>query len=168
MILRIFIYFLILLLQSCSGGRIGNFLELSFNNIEKDKSKIDIKNSSTQKPLTKNRILKDSNKTIINKINNDVKSANSKINIQKKENLKFQDINNNNQIKVMKKDIIEKQNTPITNKNNYQSYRFIIILKGVDPTAPSQNFSNVLKNANINFEIESIERFQENNSKKLK
>ena len=168
MILRIFIYFLILLLQSCSGGRIGNFLELSFNNIEKDKSKIDIKNSSTQKPLTKNRILKDSNKTINNKINNDVKSANSKINIQKKENLKFQDINNNKQIKVMKKDIIEKQNTPITNKNNYQSYRFIIILKGVDPTSPSQNFSNVLKNANINFEIESIERFQENNSKKLK
>ena len=42
----------------------------------------------------------------------------------------------------------------------------IIILKEVDPSAPTQKFSNVLKNANILFEIEKIERFQDNDLKK--
>ena len=34
----------LILIQSCSGGRIGNFLESSFNNIEESKIKEDIKN----------------------------------------------------------------------------------------------------------------------------
>ena len=39
-----------------------------------------------------------------------------------------------------------------------QSYRITIILNEVDPSSPLEDFSNVLKNSNINFEIENIQR----------
>ena len=40
MIFKLLNYFLIIfLLQSCSGGRVGNFLELSFENIKEDELK---------------------------------------------------------------------------------------------------------------------------------
>jgi len=156
-----------MLLQSCSGGMIGNFLELSFRNIEEDKLKINENNFNSKKlPLNKNNS-KVSNQSTINKIKKDFSKENNELNIQKKYNLKSNKISNS-QKTVIKKNIIQDQNKTI--KSNYypQSYRVTIILKDVDPSGPSQKFSNALKNANILFEVEKIERFQDNNFRKLK
>ena len=168
MILKIFNSFLIiLLLQSCSGGRLGDFLELSFNNIEEERSKSNENNPFSKKIQTNQKTFKDSNKSVIVETSKDFSKTTNKINLQKKQNLKS-DENNKSQKIVIKKNIVQDQNKKIESKYNPQSYRVIIILKAVDPTAPSEKFSDVLKNANILFEIEKIERLQESNFKKLK
>ena len=161
MIFKLFNYFLILfLLQSCSGGRVGNFLELSFRNIKEDELKSIENNVKSEKVLINNKNLKDSNKSEIIKTNKDFPKLTNKINTQK-QNLKSDEINSKKK-KVIKQNIIKDKNKKIKINYEPQSYRVVIILKGVDPTDPSQKFSNVLKNANIIFEIEKIERFQEN------
>ena len=165
MILKLFNYFLILfLLQSCSGGRVGNFLELSFRNIKEDELKSIENNFRSEKVLIDNKNLKDSNKPEISKINKDFQKQTNKINFQQRQNLKS-DENNNKKIKVIKQNIIKDKNKNIKTNYEPQSYRVVIILKEVDPTDPSQKFLNVLKNANILFEIEKIELFQENDLK---
>ena len=163
MIFKLFNYFLIIfLLQSCSGGRVGNFLELSFKNIKEDELKSIENNFKSEKVLINNKNLKDSNKSEIIKPKKDFPKSSNKINIQK-QNLKSDEINKR-QKTVIKKNIIQAQNKKIENYDP-QSYRVVIILKAVDKTAPAQKFSSVLKNANILFEIEKIERFQENDLK---
>ena len=157
MILKLFYYCLILLLlQSCSGGRIGNFLELSFSNIEEEKSISNGNNSISKKVITKNKNSKDSIKNEISQTNKDFSKATKETDL-KTQNLKFEETNNIK--KVIKKNIIQNNNKKIKSNYDPQSYRVTIILREVDPTAPSQKFSNVLKNANIIFEIEKIERF---------
>ncbi|MBW3072717.1 hypothetical protein CU313_02385, partial [Prochlorococcus marinus str. MU1404] len=54
-----FLLIFLILLQSCSGGRIGNFLESSFNDLEK---------ISQDKDLQKNL----ENKKIVEKENNEI------------------------------------------------------------------------------------------------
>ena len=157
MILKLFNYCLILLLlQSCSGGRIGNFLELSFSNIEEEKSISNGNNSISKKVITKNKNSKDSIKNEISQTNKDFSKATKETDL-KTQNLKFEETNNIK--KVIKKNKIQNNNKKIKSNYDPQSYRVTIILREVDPTAPSQKFSNVLKNANILFEIEKIERF---------
>ena len=164
MIFKLFNYFLIIfLLQSCSGGRVGNFLELSFKNIKEDELKSIENNFKSEKILKNNKNLKESNKLEIIKTNKDFPKPSNKINIQK-QNLKSDEINNKKK-KVIKQNIIKDNNKKIETNYEPQSYRVVIILKGVDPTDPSQKFSNVLKNANIIIEREKIERFQENDLK---
>ena len=157
---------IILLLQSCSGGRIGNFLELSFKNIEQETERSE-NNAKREKVLTNKKTFKDSDKPTISKTNEDFSKETNKTNLQIKQNLNSDEINEK-QKKLNRKNIIEDQNKKLKSKYNPQSYRVIIILKDVDPTAPLQKFSNVLKNTNILFEIEKIERFQENDLEKLK
>ena len=165
MIFKLFNYFLIFfLLQSCSGGIVGNFLELSFSNIEEDELRSTQNNVKTQKVLINKKNLKDSNKPEIIKDTNNFPKVINKNTIQQKQNLKSDEINKR-QKKVIKQNIVKDQNKKIKTNYEPQSYRVVIILKEVDPTDPSQKFSNVLKNANILYEIEKIERFQENDLK---
>tara|TARA_Y100000589_G_scaffold113103_1_gene107467 strand:+ start:640 stop:1200 length:561 start_codon:yes stop_codon:yes gene_type:complete len=182
-IFKIFNYFLILfLLQSCSGERIGNFLELTFNNADQEEDQIYDNNSNTQKVFKNKKYLKDSKKLEISKTNQDFKDSKkleisktnkdfpkvtNKTNIPQKQNFKLDDINYKKN-KISKKNISKDEIKIIKNNYDPQSYKVIIILKGVDPTAPSETFSNVLKNADINFEIEKIERFEKNDFKNLK
>ena len=166
MILKLFNYFLILLLlQSCSGGRIGNFLELSLSNIEEEESKNNKNNLNSENVIVNKKNFIDINETVITKTSKDFSKDTNEINM-KKSNLKSNEINDIQ--KVIKKNKIQDQNKKIKKNYDPQSYRVIIIFKEVDPTSPSEGFSNVLKNANILFEIEKIERFQENDFKKLK
>ena len=165
MIFKLFNYFLIIfLLQSCSGGKVGNFLELSFKNIKENELKSIENDDKINKVPINNKNLKDSNKSEIIKTKKDFIKSSNKINTQK-QNLKSDEINNKKK-KVIKQNIIKYENKKIETNYEPQSYRVVIILKGVDPTDPSQKLSNVLKNANIIFEIEKIERFQENDFKK--
>ena len=164
MILKLFNYFLILfLLQSCSGGRIGNFLEASFKNIDPNASKIDQTNlKNSNKVLIQKKDFKNLNKKETSKISKDSsKKTVTKINTLEKQNLQTENMSNSKS-KVNKNNIIQDQNKIKKIDFENQSYKVIIILKDVDPKAPSKIFSDVLKNSNINFEIEKIERFLEN------
>jgi len=70
-----FIYLIFLiLLQSCSGGRIGNFLESSFKNIEEPKIKEDIKNNLKNKQVKISKGNADNKNIEEPKIKEDIKS----------------------------------------------------------------------------------------------
>ena len=134
--------FLILffLLQSCSGGKIGDFLESSFKNNNSD----DISQNDISKKLKNNISSKD--KTLVNK-----KDKNTKITI-----------NDDNKPLIIVNSFPSETNdantTKTRNKNyNPKTYRVFVILKKVDPSFPTENFSKVLRNGDINFEIEKIE-----------
>ena len=162
--LKLFNYFLIFfLLQSCSGGRIGNFLEASFKNIDPNASKIDQTNlKNNNKVLIQKKDFKNLNKKETSKISKDSsKKTVTKINTLEKQNLQTENMSNSKS-KVNKNNIIQDQKKLKKIDFENQSYKVIIILKDVDPKAPSKIFSDVLKNSNINFEIEKIERFLEN------
>ena len=124
---KLFIFIILILLQSCSGGRIGNFFESSFKNIEETKMKEDLKNN------LKNKVSKMSEK----------KSKNNK--------------------KISDKNIF------LQNKA-YQpkSYKIIFILKDVDPKDPTEDLRTILRNSDVNFEIEKIERYFDPKNKTIK
>ena len=124
---KLFFFIILILLQSCSGGRVGNFFESSFKNIEETKIKEDVKNN------LKNKVLKMSEK----------KSKNNK--------------------KISDKNIF-------LQKKVYQpkSYKIIFILKDVDPKDPTEELRTILRNSDVNFEIEKIERYFDPKNKTIK
>ena len=76
-----FLLIFLIFLQSCSGGRIGNFLESSFNDLEKTSNNEDLQNNL----LNKNDInLEKENKKFDNKKNKKIN------NLSKKRNLELQ------------------------------------------------------------------------------
>ena len=140
---------LLFLIQSCSGGRIGNFLESSFKNENSNKI---LQNNYNEKLkseifLKDEKLLKKKNK--ITKIISD--DENKTLNIVNSSSIETKDVNT----------------TKKQNKNyNPKSYRVFVILKKVDPSFPTENFSKVLRNGDINFEIEKIELIPELNQNK--
>ena len=150
---KFFLLIFLVLLQSCSGGTIGNFLESSFNNIEepklKEETKSNLMNTVVISPKEKEKIVNIQE----SKIKEEIKS-NSK-------NKKF--------IKPVGKLEYEKiTKTNISNKKikyQPQSYKIIFILKDVDPKDPIEDLSTILRNSDVNFEIEKIERFIDSKNK---
>ena len=139
---------LLFLLQSCSGGKIGDFLESSFKNNNSNK----ISEKDFDKNSKSSVIYKD--KKLLEK-----KEKNTKINLDA--DIKPLNIINSFPIKTNDENTTKKQN-----KNyNPKSYRVFVILKKVDPSFPTENFSKVLRNGDINFEIEKIELIPELNQK---
>ena len=140
---------LLFLLQSCSGGKLGNFLESSFKNNHSNK----IFQNDFNKKLESSVISKDKKlvkkKDTINNIDIDVDTK--PLNIVKSFPIKANNANT-----------IEKRNKNYSPK----SYRVFVILKKVDPSFPTENFSKVLRNGDINFEIEKIELMPELNQNK--
>ena len=134
---------LLFLIQSCSGGRIGNFLESSFKNENSNKI---LQNNYNEKLkseifLKDEKLLKKKNK--ITKIISD--DENKTLNIVNSSSIETKDVNT----------------TKKQNKNyNPKSYRVFVILKKVDPSFPTENFSKVLRDGDIKFEIEKIELIQ--------
>ncbi len=152
-----FLLIIFIMLQSCSGGRIGDFLESSFQNIEEPKIKAVINNN------LKNKI--------------DIKSeGNAEINKNVKEPKIKEDVNTDLKNKLVlksegnvEKNKIDKQNM-FQQKKQYQpqSYKIIIILKDVDPKDPTKDLNTILRNSEVNFEIEKIERFVDSKIKSIK
>ncbi len=175
MIFKIKGFFLItflILLQSCSGGKIGNFLESSFDNLEKNENK---KNNNKQKNKIPETFSVDKKVSSLenreNKINNN-KQKNNKQKNKIQENIyegegiseldKKDKKKRNIQLeKTDKTKILNKKNLKKKNKKEYQSYKIIFILKDVDPKDPIEQLSTILRNSELNFEIEKIERFLE-------
>ena len=140
---------LLFLLQSCSGGKIGDFLESSFKNNNSNK----ISEKDFDKNSKSSVIYKD--KKLLEK-----KVKNTKINLD--DDIKPLNIVNSFSIKTNDENTAKKRN-----KNyNPKTYRIFVILKKVDPSFPTENFSKVLRNGDINFEIEKIELIPEINQNK--
>ena len=154
---KFFLLIILILLQSCSGGKIGNFLETSFQNIEEPKTKEDIKNNSDINTVKNSDGNTKKNKNIEPKIKEDIK-------------------NNPDDKKATKSDKKSKSYKKVNDKNisfknpryQPQSYKIIFILKDVDPKDPIENLSTILRNSDVNFEIEKIERFSDSKNKSIK
>jgi len=153
---ELFLLIFLILLQSCSGGRIGNFLESSFNDLEKISQDEDLQNN-----LVNKKILEKENKEIDGKSNKRIKKEEKPKNVlENKEDINLEKISKqkNNKIKnLSKKRTIE-----------LQSYKIIFILKDVDPKDPTEELSSVLSNSEVNFEIEKIERILDSKNKSMK
>ncbi len=156
-----FLLIFLIFLQSCSGGRIGNFLESSFNDLEKTSKNEDLqKNLLNKKDIN----LEKENKKFDDKKNKKIKKVEKPKSVQenkndinlKKENKKFDDKKN----KKIKKST-KKRNVDL------QSYKIIFILKDVDPKDPTEELSSILSNSEVNFEIEKIERILDSKNKSM-
>ena len=150
-----FLLIFLILLQSCSGGRVGNFLESSFNNLEIISQDDDLQKKLVEKIVVKEK--KEINSIKNKKINKVVKPKNvpenkKDINLEK-ENKKFYD----KKIKNLSK----------KRKIELQSYKIIFILKDVDPKDPTEELSSILSNSEVNFEIEKIERILDSKNKSM-
>ena len=76
---KYFLLIILILLQSCSGGRIGNFLESSFNDLEKTSKNEDLQNNL----LNKNDInLEKEKKKFDDKKNKKIKNFSTKRKIE--------------------------------------------------------------------------------------
>ena len=163
---EIFLLIFLILLQSCSGGRIGDFLESSFENSERiEKSEETTNLLGEQKNIDKKKkeekekekeIFK--NKKVFNS-DNEKKIPKTVKKEKEKEILKSKKVLNSEEKLNKTKKVNNLRNPQRKRKNELQSYRIIFILKEVDPRDPIGELSNTLKNAKVNFEIEKIERF---------
>ena len=156
-----FLLIFLIFLQSCSGGRIGNFLESSFNDLEKTSKNEDLQNNL----LNKNDInLEKENKNFDDKKNKKIKKVEKPKNVPENKN----DINSEKE----NKNFDDKKNKKIKNlskkrKIELQSYKIIFILKDVDPKDPTEELSSILSNSEVNFEIEKIERIIDSKNKSM-
>ena len=144
---KIFLLIFLILLQSCAGGRIGNFLESSFDNLESINKKEERKDVLENKKVLKQEIKERKKKDIKEKKKEELKDVlkNKKVLKLKKTDKTNKEKKCNNYVKKTKKEL--------------QSYKIIFILKDVDPKDPIKEFSTILRNSEVNFEIEKIERF---------
>ena len=144
------LFIFLILLQSCSMGRIGNFLESSFDDL--------VSEDSLEKSGSLIEKKKENDKTNAKEINNEAKL---KIDVGKKKviSLKKKETNNK-EIKTKKAYTSQKKI-----KNGLQSYKIIFILKDVDPKDPIEKLSSILSDSEVNFEIEKIERFFDSKNK---
>jgi len=150
-----FLLIFLILLQSCSGGRIGNFLESSFKDLEKISQYEDLKKNLANKGI----VIKE-NKEIDDKKNKKIKKVEKPKNVlvnKKDINLEKTPKQKNNKIKNLSK----------KRKIKLQSYKIIFILKDVDPKDPTEQLSTILRNSELNFEIERIERILELKNKNI-
>ena len=156
-----FLLIFLIFLQSCSGGRIGNFLESSFNDLEVISQDEDLQNNL----LNKNDInLEKENKNFDDKKNKKIKKVEKPKNVPENKN----DINSEKE----NKNFDDKKNKKIKNlskkrKIELQSYKIIFILKDVDPKDPTEELSSILSNSEVNFEIEKIERILDSKNKSM-
>ena len=154
-----FLLIFLIFLQSCSGGRIGNFLESSFNDLEKTSQNEDLQNN-----LVNKKILEKENKEINGIKDKKIKKVEKQKNVpgnKKDTNLEKE----NKEINGIKDKKIKKS----TRKRNIdlQSYKIIFILKDVDPKDPTEELSSILSNSEVNFEIEKIERILDSKNKSM-
>ena len=143
---EIFLSIFLILLQSCSGGKIGNFLESSFDDLEQISQNDDFqKNLNSEKDVSKENV----------EINEKNYEKTEKIN---KPKVVLENKNSTNLDKIEKQKNTKNKNSLKKEKVELQSYKIIFILKDVDPKYPTEDLSTILKNSDVNFEIEKIER----------
>ena len=152
---EIFLSIFLILLQSCSGGRIGNFLESSFDELEKNSQNEDLQKNlnSKQDDSKENAEIKDKNY--------------EETKILKKAKVVLENENDTNVKKIEKQKNNKNKNSLKDEKVELQSYKIILILKDVDPKYPTEELSTILRNSDVNFEIEKIERILDSKNKSM-
>ncbi len=177
-----FLLIFLIFLQSCSGGRIGNFLESSFNDLEKTNKNEDLQNNLLNKNdinLEKTNKNEDLQNKLLNKNDINLEKENKKF--DDKKNKKIKKVEKPKNVPENKNDInLEKENKKFDDKKNkkiknlskkrkieLQSYKIILILKDVDPKDPTEELSSILSNSELNFEIEKIERILDSKNKSM-
>ena len=151
-----FLLIFLILLQSCSGGRIGNFLESSFNDLEK----ISV-DDDKQKNLEKKNVILEKKKETNDKNHEKRKEIEEPIYVlEKKEDQILEKIQKQENGKI--KDFSEDR------KKEFPSYKIIFILKDVDPKYFTEELNTILSNSGVNYEIEKIERILDSGSKSIK
>ena len=143
---EIFLSIFLILLQSCTGGKIGNFLESSFDDLEQISQNDDFqKNLNSEKDVSKENV----------EVNEKNYEKKEKIN---KPKVVLENKNSTNVDKIEKQKNTKNKNSLKKEKVELQSYKIIFILKDVDPKYPTEDLSTILRNSDVNFEIEKIER----------
>ena len=148
-----FLLIFLILIQSCSGGRIGNFLESSFNDLEKISQDEDLKQNQINE-----KILIEENKEIKNKNGAKIKKLEKQKNDQGNKK-------NKNSENLQQKRNNKNKNSSKKRKIELQTYKIIFILKDADPKDPTKDLSTILRNSEVNFEIEKIERILDSKNK---
>ena len=146
-LIRSFLIVIFFLLQSCSNTQIGEKLENSFDTTEE--IKISEKTNNKSQKLYEKTKIKSSIKD--NKKENDVVSIIKENSMSNKNRL------SQKSIKPIKKTIF-----------NPQPYRIILRLSGANPSAPAETVTEALRKAGVQFEVEKIERFDDDNFSKDK
>ena len=192
MILKIKEFILLIflvLLQSCSGGKVGSFLETSFEDLG-NSIKIEESKDESQNKQILNSVKKENNQKIsqeaknLENTKNKIKNKQVILSVEKENNQKIsEEAKNleNTKNKIKNKQVINSEkildNVRKKNKNSkssqkrdsdLQSYKIIFILKNVDPKDPIEQFSTILRNSEVNFEIEKIERFFDSKNNNIK
>ena len=144
MLFRLFLISTLIPLQACSNTPIGEKLENSFDTTENP-----IVSVNTIKAKDQNK-LKEIKKIKSRKIDDDKENKNFKRNITKENSTSNKDRFNQKSTKSIKKVIFKPQ-----------PYRIILKLSGTNPSAPAETVTNALRNAGVQFEVEKIERFEE-------
>jgi hypothetical protein len=163
-----FLFIFLVFLQSCSGGRIGDFFESSFNDLEKISQEENPQNNfKNLKSFSENKKTNNQKNEKIKKVENPKSfSENKKTNNQKNEKIKkvenpkffLEEKKDLNSEKIQKQKNNKIKNSSKKRKIELQSYKIIFILKDVDPKDPTKELSTILRNSEVNFEIEKIER----------
>ena len=151
-----FLLIFLILLQSCAGGRIGNFLESSFNDLEEISQDEDLKKNLTIKKNTEKEKLE-----IRDKNYEKIKKEENPKNVLENKKIK----KNKNLEKLKNKNVNKIKNSSKKRKTELQSYKIIFILKDADPKDPTKDLSTILRNSEVNFEIEKIERILDSKNK---
>ena len=163
-----FLLIFLILLQSCSGGRIGNFLESSFDDLEKISQEGDLKKSIKIKKNVEREKKEIKNKKNVERENNEINNKNNqkrkkpdkpKSVLKSKKDINSEKIQKQKNNKI--KDFSKKRRIEL------QSYKIIFILKDVDPKDPTEELSTILRNSEVNFEIEKIERILNSKNKSI-
>ena len=142
MLIRLFLIVSFLSLQSCSSTLIGEKLENSFDTNENSM----ISGQTNNKP----------------KKTSEIPKIKSKIKDLKKENEKeFGNINQSNSIATIDRPMQQKRKSVNKTIFNPQPYRIILKLSGANPSAPAETVTEALRQAGVQFEVEKIERFND-------
>ena len=136
-----------MLLQSCSDTLIGEKLENSFDLTENPNTS-EKTNNKPQKPIEKTKIK-------IRKKDDKKENTNNFANIIKEKSMSNKDRLSQKSNQSIKKTIF-----------NPQPYRIILRLSGANPSAPAETVTEALRKAGVQFEVEKIERFDEENFSK--
>ncbi len=142
MFIRIYLIIFLIPLQSCSNTLIGEKLENSFDIADTQLNSVNTSNG-------KNKL-------------NGVKKINQIKTVDNKSirNIKTERINED---KFSSKDKVFKNVVKPVNKVIFtpQPYRIILKLSGANPSAPAETVTKALRKAGVKFEVEKIERFDE-------
>ena len=111
-----FLLIFLIFLQSCSGGRIGNFLESSFNDLEKIS-----KDENLQNNLVNKKILVKENKEINDKKNKKIKKLEKPKNVPENKKILVKENKEINDKKNKKIKKVEKPENFIENKKDINS-----------------------------------------------